>query len=122
MTAFQKVIKYLAIAFAIYLIIMIVGVVFSVFAVIIGLEKWSNSGNQEIIELHNEIYKQIIPSHLKNSTKYIPHITLGKSNNIEDLDSFNHEFKTIVDEISIELIGEHEESIIIKKIKIGGLQ
>ena len=35
MTAFQKVIKYLAIAFAIYLIIMIVGVVFSVFAVII---------------------------------------------------------------------------------------
>lgn len=52
MTAFQKVIKYLAIAFAIYLIIMIVGVIFSVFAVIIGLEKWSNSSNQEIIE-HN---------------------------------------------------------------------
>ena len=77
-------------------------------------------GNQEIIELHNEIYKQIIPSHLKNSIKYIPHITLGKSNNIEDLDSFNHEFKTIVDEISIELIGEHEESIIIKNIKLGG--
>ena len=79
-------------------------------------------GNQEIIELHNEIYKQIIPSHLKNSIKYIPHITLGKSNNIENLDSFNHEFKTIVDEISIELIGEHEESIIIKNIKLGGLQ
>ncbi len=77
-------------------------------------------GNQEIIELHNEIYKQIIPSHLKNSIKYIPHITLGKSNNIENLDSFNHEFKTIVDEISIELIGEHEESIIIKNIKLGG--
>ena len=37
MTAFQKVIKYLAIAFAIYLIIMIVGVIFSLFAVIIGL-------------------------------------------------------------------------------------
>ena len=54
MTAFQKVIKYLAIAFAIYLIIMIVGVVFSVFAVIIGLEKWSNSSNQEIIE-HNTV-------------------------------------------------------------------
>ena len=77
-------------------------------------------GNQEIIELHNEIYKQIIPTHLKKSIKYIPHITLGKSNNIEDLDSFNHEFKTIVDEISIELIEEHEESIIIKNIKLGG--
>lgn len=76
--------------------------------------------NQEIIELHNEIYKQIIPSHLKNPIKYIPHITLCKSNNIEDLDSFNHKFKTIVGEISIELIGEHEESIIIKNIKLGG--
>ena len=77
-------------------------------------------GDQEIIELHNEIYKQILTSHLKKSIKYIPHITLGKANNIEDLDSFEHEFKTIVDEISIELIGEHEESIIIKNIKLGG--
>ena len=76
-------------------------------------------GDQEIIELHNEIYKQILTSHLKKSIKYIPHITLGKANNIEDLDSFEHEFKTIVDEISIELIGEHEESIIIKNIKLG---
>lgn len=63
-------------------------------------------GNQEIIKLHNKIYKQIIPSHLKKSIKYIPHITLRKANNIEELDSFNHEFKTIVDEISIELIGK----------------
>ena len=76
-------------------------------------------GDQEIIELHNEIYKQIIPSDLKKSIKYIADITLGKAINIEDLDSFEHEFKTIVDEISIELIGEHEESIIIKNIKLG---
>lgn len=76
-------------------------------------------GNQEIIKLHNEIYKQILSSHLKKSIKYIPHITLGKANNIENLDSFNYEFKTIVDEISIELIGEYEESIIIKNIKLG---
>ena len=75
-------------------------------------------GDQEIIELHNEIYKQILTSHLKKSIKYIPHITLGKANNIENLDSFNYEFKTIVDEISIELIGEYEESIIIKNIKL----
>ena len=79
-------------------------------------------GNQEIIELHNEIYKQIIPSHLKNSIKYIPHITLGKASSIQELDSFDYEFKTVVDEISIELIGKHEESIIIKNIKLGGLQ
>lgn len=54
MTAFQKVIKYLAIALAIYLIIMIVGIVFSIFAVIIGLEKWENISNQEIVE-HNSV-------------------------------------------------------------------
>lgn len=77
-------------------------------------------GNQEIIELHNEIYKQIITSHSKKSSKYIPHITLGRSNDIHELDSFDYEFKTVVDEISIELIGEHEESIIIKNIKLGG--
>ena len=58
----------------------------------------------------------------KNYIKYIPHITLGKANNIQELDSFDYEFKTVVDEIAIELIGEHEESIIIKKIKLGGLQ
>lgn len=79
-------------------------------------------GNQEIIELHNEIYKQIIASHSKKSSKYIPHITLGRFNDIQELDSFDYEFKTVVDEIAIELIGEHEESIIIKNIKLGGLQ
>lgn len=77
-------------------------------------------GDQEIIELHNEIYKQILTSHLKKSIKYIPHITLGKASSIQELDSFDYEFKTVVDEISIELIGEHEESIIIKNIKLGG--
>ena len=77
-------------------------------------------GYQEIIELHNEIYKQILTSHLKKSIKYIPHITLGKASSIQELDSFDYEFKTVVDEISIELIGEHEESIIIKNIKLGG--
>lgn len=78
------------------------------------------TGYQEIIKLHNEIYKQILPSYFKKSIKYIPHITLGVANNIKGLGSFDYEFKTIVDEISIELIGEHEESIIIKNIKLGG--
>lgn len=47
-------------------------------------------------------------------------ITLDQSNNIEEFSTFTYEFKTIVDEVSIELIGEHEESIIIKNIKLGG--
>lgn len=77
-------------------------------------------GSQEIIQLHGEIYKKILPTHFKKHTKYIPHITLGQSNNIEEFNTFTYEFETIVDEVSIELIGEHDESIIIKNIRLGG--
>lgn len=77
-------------------------------------------GYEEIVKLHNEIYKDIIPNHLNGAIKYIPHITLGQAEGMDDLTAFNYEFSTIVDEVSIELIGENEESIIIKNIKIGG--
>ena len=77
-------------------------------------------GQQEIIQLHDEIYKEILLTHFKKHKKYIPHITLGQNTNIEEFTTFTYEFKTIVDEISIELIGKHEESIIIKTLKIGG--
>ena len=40
----------------------------------------------------------------------------------EELKFFNYEFKTIIDEVSIELIGEEEKSIIIKNIKLGVLE
>ena len=76
------------------------------------------NGRQKIIQLHDEIYKQILPTHLNTSIKYIPHITLGQSDNIKDFSLFEDEFKTIVDTISIELIGKNEESIILKKIKL----
>lgn len=77
-------------------------------------------GNQEIIQLHDEIYNKILPNYLKKSIKYIPHITLGQSSSIEELDSFTYEFESIVDEVSIELIGKNEESILIKTINLGG--
>lgn len=48
-----------------------------------------------------------------------PHITLGQSNNIEEFCKFTYEFETNVDEISVELIGEHEESIIVKNLRLG---
>ena len=67
------------------------------------------------------IYIKIIPNHLKKSIKYIPHITLRQADNLNDLADFNYEFTTIIDEILIELIGDHEESIIIKNIKLGEL-
>lgn len=75
-------------------------------------------GNKTLIKLHNEIYEKILPSHLKKSITYIPHITLGQSDNIQEFKDFNYSFDTIIDEISIELIGKDEESIILKNIKL----
>lgn len=75
-------------------------------------------GNSILIDLHDEIYNKLIPNYLNKSIKYIPHITLGQTNNLEDFSNFNYEFTTIVDEICVELIGEDEESIIIGNIKL----
>ena len=75
-------------------------------------------GNRKITQLHDKIYEHMLLSHLKDSTKYIPHITLGKANSIQNIDLSDCEFKTVVDEVAIELIGENEESIIIAKIRI----
>ena len=75
-------------------------------------------GGENITKLHDEIYDKILPSHLNNSIEYVPHITLGKSLNITELKDFNYTFSTLIDEISIELIGENEESIIIQNIKL----
>lgn len=75
-------------------------------------------GKEKIIELHNKIYQEILPTHLNDSIKYIPHITLGQSSSINELSKFNYSFKTLINEISIELIGKNEESIIIKNIKL----
>ena len=70
-------------------------------------------GNKEIINLHDRIYSEIIPTHFRKDLTYIPHITLGQCNNLEAFQDFNYEFKTLVDEVFIELVGEHEKSIII---------
>lgn len=75
-------------------------------------------GNEEIINLHNKIYNEVLPTHLNKSVIYTPHITLGKANNIDFLKNFEYEFEDIVDQIVIEEIGSNEESIIIGKINL----
>ena len=75
-------------------------------------------GKDKIIELHDKIYENILSTHLKKSINYIPHITLGTYDNIDFLQNFDYKFETIVNEISIEQIGENEESIILKNIKL----
>lgn len=75
-------------------------------------------GAEKLIKLHDEIYEKLIPNHFKNSIQYIPHITLGQADNLDDFKDFNDEFTTLIDEISIEFIGEKEESIVIGNIKL----
>ena len=75
-------------------------------------------GDSILIDLHDKIYEEIIPTHLKKSIKYIPHITLGQADNLNDFSDFNYEFSTIIDTISIEFIGNNEESIILTHIKL----
>ena len=56
---------------------------------------------------------------------YMPHMTVGKLPTIDPLNiaykkvkEINKEFKTIVNKISVEMIGENEESIIIIEQKL----
>lgn len=84
----------------------------------LGIQKGSN----EIIELHKRLYTGILESHypvwLKGKT-FLPHMTVG---NFEDEEKFEFaiketrnitdSFKTIVTEISVEIIDENEDSII----------
>lgn len=76
-------------------------------------------GINEILKLHDNIYEKIIPSHFKKSIKYIPHITLGQADDLKAFSNFDYEFTTMINEISIEYIGNNEESIIIRNIKLG---
>ena len=41
-------------------------------------------------------------------------------NKIEEFKDFDYQFTTVIDEISIELIGDKEESILIGSIKLKG--
>ena len=47
----------------------------------------------------------------------MPHITLGCTKEIIDL-NLEEEFETVVDQLSVELIGENEESNIIIQVKL----
>lgn len=75
-------------------------------------------GYDEIVALHDILYKEVLPTHLNKKIKYIPHITLGQSESLGYLKDFNYEFKCEVDELVIEGIGENEESIILNTIKL----
>lgn len=69
--------------------------------------------------IHNKLYTDKL-KHFNPGNDYIPHMTVGKLSSTEllnkafdDVSNCNEEFTTVVKKISVEMIGEHEESIII---------
>ena len=90
------------------------------------IEKFGNflflnvtQGKGEITKIHDILYaNEFMKFNL--GFPYDPHMTVGKTRTAEELNeayedasSCNEVFSTIVTKISVEMIGEHEESIII---------
>lgn len=72
-------------------------------------------GEEIITAIHKRIYCDIL--HEELPFEYKPHITLGCTKEKIDL-SLDEEFDTTVDQLSVELIGENEESNIIIRISL----
>lgn len=76
-------------------------------------------GMEEIITIHDRLYTNELKQ-FDSGRDYVPHMTVGKVSSTDVLDKafddankYNNKFSTTVSKISVEMIGEHEESIII---------
>lgn len=74
-------------------------------------------GTSEIIDIHNCFYISIFGQ--ENSLPYIPHMTIGNLASKSEMDhayleikNMDAYFETLVTKISVEMIGERNESII----------
>lgn len=72
-------------------------------------------GQDTITDMHNRIYEEVLKT--GSDFEYIPHVTLGNTDEILDL-HIEEEFETVIDEIVVERIGDNEESNIIISIKL----
>ena len=78
-----------------------------------------DKGKDMVKSIHNNLYSNYFNKY-DSGLSYIPHMTVGKLNSVQELDEayeyvskIDSRFKTIVSKISVEMIGEHEESIIV---------
>lgn len=84
-----------------------------------------NEGNDQLSDIHCKLCTGELKK-LNSGSMYIPHMTIGKLKTLEDLSraydkvkGLEVEFKTVIDAICVEVIGENEESTIIieKRLK-----
>lgn len=73
-------------------------------------------GEDTIKNINKTIYKNLFNKDVGND--YIPHITLGTTNNEKEMITLDCEFSTVIDNITVETIGENEESIIEFKVEL----
>lgn len=82
-------------------------------------------GADEICLMHQVLYENEFQAFDKG-LQYVPHMTVGKLATVEELDkaearvkSLKDVFSTVVRKISVEMIGENEESIIVIEKELG---
>ncbi|MEA4914205.1 MAG: 2'-5' RNA ligase family protein [Christensenella sp.] len=76
-------------------------------------------GNDEIIDLHDRLYRGVLEQYLFRKVTYCPHVTVGRLEQptefdqaLEELAGFSEQFKVEIDRISVESIDSHEQSMI----------
>ena len=76
-------------------------------------------GMDEIKSIHDNLYKNKLKQ-FDAGNDYVPHMTVGKVSSKElledvfdDVNKCKDIFSDVINKISVEMIGEHEESIII---------
>lgn len=73
-------------------------------------------GNEIIKLIHNDIYEQVLK--IPKPINYIPHITLGCIDKIDQNIKLDEAFQTEVDSVIVESIGKNEESIMEFKVDL----
>ena len=83
------------------------------------LSLYLTKGAEEIVKIHDALYSNEFKE-FDPGFEYVPHITVGKlasekemEDAFESIRTIGEPFVTTVKKISVEMIGEHEESIII---------
>lgn len=85
-------------------------------------------GKDELTKLHDRLYTGILEKYkpeFLNTTKFKPHLTIGKIDDneefiraLKDTKSFNEVFRMEANKITVEIIGENQESIIESEINL----
>ena len=81
-------------------------------------------GEQAIVELHQKLYQSIFKEDVSGQP-YVPHMTIGNLGTEEQMQlayckirNMSTVFKSRVDTVAVEMIGEQQESIIIIEAKL----